>query len=259
MRASFWIGLGFAVLLSLPICGWYFERERAQRAIIDKEQIALKLQELLQNPASHDQSDVDLPGANAGAIGASKRSDSTPGVLPNRAAIGAATNAVSPPKVEATNAIAQEETNLSSDTRIPSGAASEAPPYTELQLEMYRCCNQMNEINIAAERWAADHKGLIPSSLMELRGYLAPMILICPGTRPKSLSTAWEEFKPDDIPYRINPSSKGELWDFQIHGQASPATVTWLHCSIHKKLHTMNRVEYDGIPSSQEFRPGLQR
>jgi hypothetical protein len=137
---------------------------------------------------------------------------------------------------------------------LPS-TANEDPPYTDLQLEIYRCANQLGVINFAAERWAADHKAVILSDLMALRGYLAPMTLVCPGIRPKTLSVAWENFTSSDITYQIVPGSKGKLWDFHIPNQGSPATMRWLYCPIHKKLSMENRVDSGGIPGSQVFRP----
>jgi hypothetical protein len=255
MRASFWVGLVFAFFLFLLGGGWYREREHARRAILDKEQIALKLEELLQSQASSDQSNVDLPEVNPEAIGTSKRSDSTSIVPPSSSAIEATTAVLSPPNIQGEKVIDLEDTRLSSDTGLYNFATNEPPLYTDLQLETYRCLNQLIEINIAAERWAADHNGLIPPNLTELRGYLAPMILICPGARPHSLSAAWGQFKPEDITYLVSPSSSGRQWDFQIQGQASPVTVIWLRCLIHKKLSTDNRIRFGGIPVSQEFRP----
>jgi hypothetical protein len=69
--------------------------------------------------------------------------------------------------------------------------ASDARPYTDSQLELYRCANQMFEINVAVQRWAADHKGKSPYYLSELRGYIAPMTLVCPSVRPQRLAQYW--------------------------------------------------------------------
>ena len=255
MRASFWAGLAFAFFLFLAFGGWFRERERAQKAILDKEQIALKIEGLLQSRASTEISNVDLTESNPEAIRALKLSDSTSIAPQNPSSFGATTNPLSLPNIEIEKLFDPENTPLSSDLGLSNGDTNEPPTYTELQLETYRCCNQMCEINIAAERWAIDHNGLIPTNLMELRGYLAPMILICPGSRPNSLSAAWEQFKPEDITYQISPSSSGKQWDFQIKGQGSPVTVIWLRCPIHKKLSTDNRIRFGGIPVSQEFRP----
>ena len=257
MKASFWAGLAFAFILFLAFGGWFRERVRAQKAILDKEQIALKFEELLQRRESTNLSNVDLTESNPEAIGALKQSVSTSIAPSNPSSHGASTTPLSLPNIETEKLFDSENTPLSSDLGLSNGATNEPPIpiYTELQLETYRCCNQMCEINIAAERWAVDHNGLIPPNLMELRGYLAPMILICPGSRPNSLSAAWEQFKPEDITYQISPSSRGKQWDFQIQGQASPVTVIWLRCPIHKKLSTDNRIRFGGIPVSQEFRP----
>lgn len=127
------------------------------------------------------------------------------------------------------------------------------PPYTDLQLEIYRCSNQMGAINFAAEHWAADHGGLIPENLMELRGYLSPMILVCPAVRPKNLSSAWERFQPEDVTYQVLSGSKGKFWDLDIPGP-SPVTVGWLRCPVHN-LRVLNRKMSAGIPSSQVFQP----
>jgi hypothetical protein len=48
----------------------------------------------------------------------------------------------------------------------------------------------MLEINIATERRAADHDGRMPNQLTDLKGYIAPMTLICPASRPASLLTS---------------------------------------------------------------------
>ncbi len=256
MRASFWIRLACAFLLFLAFGGWFRERARVQKAVLDKEQIALKFEELLQSRASTDLSNnIDLAESNPEVIEPIRQGDSTLIAPSNSSSNGATAVPLSLPNVEAEKLFDPGNTLLSSDLGLPNGDTNEPPTYTDLQLETYRCCNQMCEINIAAERWAVDHNGLIPPNLMELRGYLAPMILICPGSRPNSLSAAWEQFKPEDITYQISPSSRGKQWDFQMQGQASPVTVIWLRCPIHKKLSTDNRIRFGGIPVSQEFRP----
>ncbi len=156
----------------------------------------------------------------------------------------------------------QIETNLFvrpegvSTTKAPvslPSATNEEPPYSDLQLEIYRCSNQMGAINFAAERWAAGHNRLIPENLMELRGYLPPMILVCPAVRPRILSAAWERFQPEDATYQVLPGSKGKLWDLDIPG-GSPVTVSWLRCPVHN-LTVLNRKMSAGIPWSKVFQP----
>ena len=132
---------------------------------------------------------------------------------------------------------------------VPPG---DAPPYTDSQLELYRCANQMADITVAIQQWAADHKGKTPYYLSELRDYIAPMTLVCPGVRPQRLATYWREFNPDEITYRVAPNAGGTDWDFggQVGGGASKI---WLLCPIHK-LRSENNTGPPGIPVDQYFR-----
>ena len=253
MKASFWVGLVASVFLLLFGRSWYRERQRAQRAIAAEEQMALELESRRQSKTSLDQSRAGHGELTPEAISPSTGNDSK-STTPSNSSSSDVNPALLLPNVKTKAVTNLEDAHVFSATSVTSGDADKSLPYTEQQLEIYRCCNQMCEINIAAERWAFDHNGLIPPNLMELRGYLAPMLLICPGSRPSALSAAWEQFKPEDISYQVSPSSSGKQWDFQVQGQARPVTVIWLRCSIHKKLSTDNRIRFGGIPVSQEFR-----
>jgi len=113
----------------------------------------------------------------------------------------------------------------------------------------------MLEITMATERWAAAHDGMLPHNLAELRGYLAPMILICPASRPGGLPTSWIDFDLKDISYRVRLADTPSYnqWDFQDPNRGSPPSTTWLFCPIHK-TSASNRVLHGGIPADQVFR-----
>ena len=164
--------------------------------------------------------------------------------------------------------LGESETNPKTDTNISilpilttpvaaenttnqSAQGAEPLPYTEAQLKIYRCSNQMFQINLATERWAADHNGLIPEDLADLRDYLAPMILVCPEAQPASLAASWNAFDTKNITYQIYAGAKGARWDFSLPGfGSSPQTIHYLRCPIHKSA-TLNRVMPSGIPSSK--------
>jgi hypothetical protein len=128
------------------------------------------------------------------------------------------------------------------------------PRYTREQLELYRCANQMYEINLAIAHWAMDHNGVIPKDLSELEGYISPMTLICPSVQPTSLAVSWKNFDKKDITYRLDPGARGALWDFPNPNRPSPGTKRCLYCPIHN-IDTFNQVMAGGIPIDQLFRP----
>jgi hypothetical protein len=131
---------------------------------------------------------------------------------------------------------------------------SQQPRYTQQQLELYRCSNQMYEINLAIAHWAMDHNGVIPEDLSELEGYISPMLLICPSVQPTSLAVSWKNFDRKDITYRLDPGARGALWDFPNPNRPSPVTKRCLYCPIHN-IYTFNQVMAGGIPIDQLFRP----
>jgi hypothetical protein len=151
------------------------------------------------------------------------------------------------------------ESDGSNDTIGLSQATNDSVPlpYTQLQLEFYRCSNQMLQINIATEQWAQLHQGVIPGELSELRNYLAPLTLICPAKAPRSLVSSWEHFDLTEITYRIRPGAKGAEWEFKTPGPA-PISMSYLTCPIHK-IETSNRRMAGAIPLSQYFNPVLGR
>lgn len=167
-------------------------------------------------------------------------------------------------KEPVTEPLGESETNISilpilttpvaaENTINQSAQGAEPLPYTEAQLKIYRCSNQMFQINLATERWAADHNGLIPDDLADLRAYLAPMILVCPEAQPASLAASWNAFDPKNVTYQIYAGARGARWDFSLPGLGSPQTIHYLRCPIHKSA-TLNRVMASGIPNSQMFR-----
>jgi hypothetical protein len=127
--------------------------------------------------------------------------------------------------------------------------------YTATELELYRCSSQIFEINVAAQRWAAEHDGVAPQDLTQLRDYLAPMTLVCPGVRPKSLARTWDEFNLADISYWITPSPQGVKWDFKNLNQPSKDARMWLTCPYHN-IFSMNSAEAGRIPPDRAIKPG---
>lgn len=246
MRTSGITGtLLIAVLAVIFAVCWLQERRHAANLTEEYQRLSRELAVARNVNEEHENSTAHSVTAESDAF---KPSETVIGSeASNHTAISDAVATNNPPRMERVSA----EPTATQSPSLP--VANDEPPYTELQLEIYRCANQLGVINFAAERWAVDHKGVIPSDLMELRSYLPPMTLICPSVHPKSLSVAWENFTSGDITYQIVPGSKGKLWDFQIPNQGSPVTIRWLYCPIHKRLSVENRTTLGGIPTSQVF------
>jgi len=244
----------FLLTLLVVVVAISWQRERQRAGILAKECQRLSQELSLARNVSANGSEENLAPVTLAAESVAAESNLS---KPQDSANGnEVSNHVTSADQSETNILVRTESVPPITTPVSLlSAGNEEPPYTDLQLEIYRCVNQLGVINFAAERWALDHQGVIPSDLMALRGYLAPMTLVCPGVRPKTLSAGWENFTSADITYQIIPGSKGKPWDFQIPNQGSPVHVRWLYCSIHKRLSVENRVTPGGIPSSQVFRP----
>src|SRR5688572_30490071 len=101
---------------------------------------------------------------------------------------------------------ARQETNQQPAADVGSTAAirqvpNHSPPslstnttWTQEQIDAYRCANNLLQINLAATVWARTHEGYAPPDFVSLQEYLAPMTLICPARRPRSLSVDWRGF-----------------------------------------------------------------
>jgi hypothetical protein len=112
-------------------------------------------------------------------------------------------------------------------------------PGTTLQekIEAILCENHLDQISIAADLWAANHNGFGPSNLIELRGYLAPMILVCPGAHLKSIAADWRSFDVSTITYLLR--SPGVEW--------KGADRKFVDCPIHHTI-ALNGPHETGIP-----------
>ena len=99
-------------------------------------------------------------------------------------------------------------------------------PDTTLQekIEAILCENHLKQITLAADLWAAKNDGFAPNDLMELQDYLAPMILVCPGTRPKSVALFWTDFDRSSITYRLR--GPGVKWQ--------KPSVKFVDCAVHQ-------------------------
>jgi hypothetical protein len=108
---------------------------------------------------------------------------------------------------------ARQETNHQPASDIESTATIRQVPnhsspslstnttWTQDQIDAYRCANNLLQINLAAT-----HAGFAPPDFVSLQEYLAPMTLICPAKRPRSLSVDWQGFDTSAITYAILPS-----------------------------------------------------
>lgn len=251
MKTSGLVGPFLLAILAVVLAvGWRQERQRGGKLAVECQRLSQELSLARNVSANGNEDDPPLVSLAAQPVTAESSLSK-----PQESANGNEdSNHVTNADEIETNILIRTENipTTTAQVSLPS-ATEEEPPYTNLQLEIYRCSNQMGVINFAAERWATDHNGLIPENLMELRGYLSPMVLVCPGVRPKTLSAAWERFQPEDVTYQVLPGSKGKLWDLDIPGP-SPVTVGWLRCPVHN-LRVLNRKMSAGIPSSQVFQP----
>jgi hypothetical protein len=249
MRASFWFGATFAGLSVILAVGWYRERQRAETANAQSEQMAV-------NFRAHQESisgvtpptDPMIPESNELRKAYVKLDDSLARSYASDKTTGTAIARL--PENPVVNKPAE---SLTIPSRAIASSLDEQRPYTAEQEEVYRCSNQMLEINVATARWAANHNGQMPSNLSDLRGYIAPMMLVCPSVRPVALATTWDEFSPTDVSYRTSPNAIDALWDFGLPQGGSPPSKTWLLCPIHRSS-TRNRVMPGGIPVDLVFK-----
>ena len=136
-----------------------------------------------------------------------------------------------------------QQTLLSQRASAPE---REGNTLTREQIEAYLCYGHLYQISIAAGLWAQTHDGYAPTNLVLLREYLAPMILICPSAKPKSVASRWEKFDPSTITYRmpLRARDPGIRWSPPLggpgHGFAS--------CPIHK-IDAFNQTGIVGMPS----------
>jgi hypothetical protein len=133
----------------------------------------------------------------------------------------------------------RQETNRQAVAHIESTAAGRQVPnhsllssstntsWTQEQIDAYRCANKLLQINIAATLWAQTHEDYAPADLVSLQDYLAPMILICPARRPRSLSVDWRNFDTSAITYQRPPPREDVKW-----GPGGSRTYTY--CPIHQ-------------------------
>ena len=236
--------IGVIVVLVL-VAGWHRESRRAETLKIENRRLADELKQFVQaqaqfgaeTPTQSIEVNHELPREGKEPVTELPgESETHPQTETNTFILPILTTPVAAENT--TNQIAQ---------------SGEPLPYTEAQLKIYRCSNQMFQINLATDRWAADHNGLIPENLADLRDYLAPMILVCPEAQPASLAASWNAFDTKNITYQIFAGAKGARWDSSLPGLVSPQTIHYLSCPIHKSA-TLNRVMPSGIPNSQMFR-----
>jgi hypothetical protein len=250
----------FTIVLALVFAaGWRREHNLLKKLALENSKLSLELKNLEQSEASvgagvYEPSQFSEEASNA----QSKRNDSIEQPPGPRELDQSGTNRLAESTLTVTPAITSENVHEHQVVDVvPKNTQSLS--YTESQLEIYRCSNQMLEINIATGRWAADHNGIMPQNLIDLRGYLAPMILVCPGTRPTVLTARWDIFSAKEITYQTYSGARGSQWDFEIGGLDSPQTKHWLSCPLHK-ITTLNRVMPGiGIPSDQVFKGDMRK
>ena len=100
--------------------------------------------------------------------------------------------------------------------------------------------NHLAQIGLAAQQWAENHGDRAPTSLLELKPYLAPMILVCPSAAPRSLAMGWNSFNPADITYRV--IGPGIEW---LQGPSR----TFATCPIHGTFLINRDHQGEGMPS----------
>jgi hypothetical protein len=100
--------------------------------------------------------------------------------------------------------------------------------WTQDQIDAYRCANNLLQINLAATVWAQTHAGFAPADFVSLQEYLAPMTLICPARRPRSLSVDWRDFDTSAITYARPPPREDVEWG------AGAAHRRYAYCPIHQ-------------------------
>ena len=148
---------------------------------------------------------------------------------------------------------ARQETNQQPAADIESTAAIRQVPnnsspslstdttWTQDQIDAYRCANNLLQINLAATAWAHTHAGLAPPDFVSLQDYLAPMTLICPARRPRSLSVDWQGFDTSAITYAIFPPGNDLRWG------TGTAHRQYAHCPIHE-IVSFNYPRLIGFP-----------
>ena len=144
----------------------------------------------------------------------------------------------------------QEAQQASPSQRPVPAPERDGNTLTREQIEAYLCYNHLYQVSIAAGLWAQTHDGYAPTNFVSLREHLAPMILICPSAKPKSVANRWEKFDPSTITYRmpLRARDPGIRWSPPLGG---PGT-TFVSCPIHE-IVVLNKTAALVMPS--KYRP----
>ena len=154
---------------------------------------------------------------------------------------------------------ARQDTNQQSAADVESAAAIRGVPtpsspslstnttWTQDQIDAFRCANNLLQINLAATAWAQTHSGFAPPDFVSLQDYLAPMTLICPARRPRSLSVDWRGFDTSAITYAIFPPGNDLRWG------TGAAHRQYAHCPIHE-IVSLNYPRLIGFPPRYSIR-----
>ena len=140
-------------------------------------------------------------------------------------------------------ALQEKEQVLAAQTSLPQADSKDALTAQD-KLDFFMCMNHLLEINAAGERWARSHDGFLPTSLSDLSEELAPMMLVCPASKPKSLAGFWKitnapNFDPATISYLL--TGPGLKWGGTSH--------SFVFCPIHQ-IETANHSGMIGYPDS---------
>ena len=115
----------------------------------------------------------------------------------------------------------------------PSSGAPPAEGLSREKLEAWMCLNHLHQIQFAAEQFALRHHGLAPTSFFDLKEWIAPMLLVCPGASPKSGAESWPKFDPATVTYRMKRIP--EMWFPRFPDTRShPVTHSFVVCPIHR-------------------------
>jgi hypothetical protein len=114
------------------------------------------------------------------------------------------------------------------DSAPPKRSNSDQPTEKE-RLEAYLCANQLMQIGLEGDLWADLHQNQTPASFLELKEYLAPMMLVCPSLAiPDCTTYTWITFNPACISYKLPSTGFNEVINWR-----PGSGFTFARCPFH--------------------------
>jgi hypothetical protein len=190
-------------------------------AVWEATQLRGKLQELEVERGQWEQATRERDAYRKQVAALEQQLSTARSVVPGTTAVPANSTARTAPSVD---------TSQAALPNVPHQAAprDDAPADEKERFEAILCANHLLQIGLAGEQWSALHDDAAPPDLLSLKDYLAPLILVCPSARPRSLPMTWKDFDPAMISYQCRLGNWPNEWRWS-HG----STRKFAQCPIH--------------------------